>query len=94
MLNSKQKQNLRSLGNTLKATVQIGKEGIKDSVVESLDLALEAHELVKVSVLKSFTAPVMECALDLSRLSHCEIVQVIGRSILLYRPSKHPKINL
>lgn len=94
MLNSKQKQQLRSLGNTLKATVQVGKEGVKESVVLSLDQSLEAHELVKVTVLKSYSSPVMECALDLGRLTHCEIVQVIGRSILFYRPSHKPKISL
>lgn len=94
MLNSKQKQHLRSLGNTLKATVQVGKEGVKESVILSLDQSLEAHELVKVSVLKSYPSAVMECALDLSRLTHCEIVQVIGRTIILYRASQKHKISI
>lgn len=85
MLNSKQKKHLRALGNTTKATVQVGKDGLSANVITSLDLSLTAHELVKVSVLKSCATPIMEVALDLSSNTHAEVVQVIGKSILLYR---------
>jgi len=65
MLNSKQKAYLRSLANPLKALVLIGKDGLTLNVVESTKTALEAHELVKVSVLKSCPTDVRELMLDL-----------------------------
>ena len=55
---------------------------------------LEAHEIVKVSLLKSCDAEVMEVALDLCSALKAELVQTVGRSIILYRPSKKKLINL
>ncbi|MGB7594594.1 MAG: ribosome assembly RNA-binding protein YhbY [Erysipelotrichaceae bacterium] len=94
MLNSKQKSALRSLGQTLRAYVQVGKEGMSVNLIASLDDSLEAHELVKVSVLKSCPTTVNEIALDLSSATHSDIVQIIGKTILLYRQSDKKKIEL
>lgn len=94
MLNSKQKKQLKSLGNTLRPLFNVGKDGISINLIETLEDSLRAHELVKISVLKSCATPVMECALDIVSMSHSDLVQVIGRSILIYKESDKKKIKL
>jgi len=94
MLNNKQKQYLRGLGNTTKAIFQIGKDGLSEKLIESLKDALTAHELVKLSVLKSCSTPVMEIALDLSSQTHSEVVQIIGHTLILYKASEKKRIHL
>ena len=95
MLTNKQKSYLRSLAQSERAIFQIGKDGISDSLINTLKDALKARELVKLSVLK--TAPtddLKELAFDLARLSGSEVVQIIGRTIILYKKGKEPKILL
>ena len=59
------------------------------------DKALTAHELIKIDVMKNVTTEIMELALDLSSKLKAEVVNVIGRTILLYRKNpKNPKIKL
>jgi RNA-binding protein len=94
MLTSKQKSALRSLGQKTRAYVQVGKEGMSVNLAYSLEDSLDAHELVKVSVLKSCPVTVNEIALDLSSATHSEIVQIIGKTILLFRQSEKKKIEL
>lgn len=94
MLNNKQKQFLRGLGNTTKAIFQIGKDGLSEKLILSLKDALLAHELVKLSVLKSCATPVMEIALDLSSQTHSEVVQIIGHTVILYKASEKKRIQL
>ena len=94
MLNNKQKSYLRSLANSLKAVVIVGKDGLSDTVLESLDVSLEAHELVKVSLLKTCALSVKEAAIELAVGTKSEIIQTIGRTIVLYRRSKEVKIEL
>ncbi len=95
MLTNKQKSYLRSLAQSERAIFQIGKDGISDALINTLKDALKARELVKLSVLK--TAPtddLKELAFDLARLSGSEVVQIIGRTIILYKKGKEPKILL
>ena len=94
MLNSKQKKQLRSLGNPLKPLFNVGKEGLSLNLISSLEDSLKAHELVKISVLKTAPNPVMELALDLASSTHSELIQVVGRSILLYKQNEKRKIHL
>ena len=94
MLNNKQKSYLRSLANPLKAVGIVGKDGLSDTVLESLDVSLEAHELVKVSLLKTCVLSVKEAAIELAVGTKSEIIQTIGRTIVLYRRSKEAKIEL
>ena len=95
MLTNPQKKQLKALANTLEIKYQVGKFGITDTVIETLDKGLEAHELIKVNVMKALETPIMEVALDLSSKLHAEIVQVLGRSIILFRINKeHNKIKL
>ena len=95
MLTSGEKKTLKSLANTLETKYQLGKSGITDTSVDMFDKALTAHELIKIDVMKNVTTEIMELALDLSSKLKAEVVNVIGRTILLYRKNpKNPKIKL
>ena len=95
MLTNSQKKQLKGIANTLEIKYQVGKNGITDTLFETLDKGLEAHELIKINVMKSLAIPMMEIALDLSSKLNAEIVQVLGRSIILFRITKeHNKIKL
>ena len=89
MLNGKEKRYLRILANPLEPVVQVGKGSVTDSVLFSLNEALEARELVKVKVLKNCLDEVSDVAEELAGQSKSELVQVIGRNVVLYR--RHPK---
>ena len=85
MITSKQRAYLRSMANTLKPTHQIGKNGVTDSVIAELNEALEAHELIKITLLESAMMSSKECAAELAEGLGAEIVGVIGFKITIYR---------
>lgn len=94
MLNGKQKRYLRGLASAEKAIFQIGKDALSDNLIEQVNNAIDKRELVKISVLKNSPVDIKETAFDLARLTDSELVQIIGRTIILYRQSKEPKILL
>lgn len=95
MLTASEKRQLRGLASTLKMRYQVGKNEINDTVVDMLNKAITAHELIKIDVMKSVSSPLMELALDLASKLNAEVVQVVGRVIVLYRKNKeNPKIKL
>ena len=94
MLIGKQKRYLRGLASCDKTIFQIGKDALSDNLIEQVDHAIEARELVKISVLKNSPVDIEETSFDLARLTDSELVQIIGRTIVLYRPSRNPKIVL
>lgn len=69
----------------------IGKDYLKETTFDMLDKSLEANELIKISLLKSVEKTTKEAAEELRVELNCEIVQVIGRTITLYRESKTKK---
>lgn len=94
MLSGKQKRFLRGLASTRRSLFQIGKDGLSPNLYLTVGDSLEAHELVKVNVLKTCDTDFDELAFDLAMYTNSEIVQKIGRTIILYRPSKERKIQL
>ena len=94
MLNGKQKRYLRSLTNEEKATLQIGKEGLSKNLIKTVDNYLKVHEIMKIAVLKTCPSQIKEVAFDLSHATNSDIVQIIGRVMILYRPSKERLIDL
>ena len=94
MLTTKQKAKLRSLAMTQRPIFQIGKNGLSDELIKGLNDALEAHELIKISVLKNCTSNIKEIAFDIASATNSEIIQIIGRNIFLYRNSKKQLIEL
>ena len=95
MLNSKQRAYLRSLANSEPAIMQVGKGGIGENLIKTVSDALEARELIKMSVLENSEYTPRETAEELAAAVGAEVVGVIGRKIILYRESeKHKRIEL
>lgn len=95
MLTNKQKKYLRSMAHHLDPIFQVGKGGVNDHLIKHIGEALEARELIKVSVLNNCTEDSDEVAQALAAGADAELVQRIGRTIVLYKESKdHKKIEL
>lgn len=95
MITRDEKKQLKALINNDNTKYQIGKNEINDSLLDMLNKALDARELIRVEVLKSAVTPVMELTLDLSSRLHADVVSVVGRVIVLFRRNKdNPKIKL
>ena len=86
-LTSKQRAQLRALGNSLEPIVHIGNEDIGDNLVRQADEALEARELIKCRVLETSEYTAREAAEILGQRVRAEIVQVIGTKFILFRQS-------
>ncbi|MFV8826753.1 ribosome assembly RNA-binding protein YhbY [Alkalihalobacterium sp. APHAB7] len=91
MLKGKQKRFLRSKAHHLTPIFQVGKGGVNDNMIKQINDALEARELLKVSVLQNCEDDKDEVANDLSKGTRAEIVQVIGNTIVLYKESRENK---
>ena len=88
MLTSKQRAGLRGRANNLPAIFQVGKSGVTPELAAGLDEALEARELIKVSVLQSCAEGPESVAETLAGRTRSEVVQVMGNKVTLYRKTK------
>ena len=94
-LTGKQRRYLRGLANQIAATVYVGKEGVTDSVTRSLEEAYHTRELVKVRLEKNCPVERRDAATDLAERTESHLVQVLGRTVLLYRPDpEDPRLEL
>ena len=84
-MTSKERAELRSQAAAADTIVQIGKSGITESVIASVDTALTARELVKGKVLESSMLTAREACEQLAEALHAEPVQAIGTKFVLYR---------
>lgn len=92
---SKQRSYLKGLASTQDAIFQIGKSSITPAMIQAIDNAIEKRELVKISVLKNCMDDPRELADIVAERTHSDVVIVIGKKIVLYRPNKkNPKIVL
>lgn len=87
-MNSKDRAYLRSLANTVEPILQVGKSGITDNLIKQVNDALEARELIKITVLETAPEDAKETAIKLSNNSNSVVVQLLGRKITLYRKRK------
>lgn len=88
MLTSKQRAYLRSLAMTEEAILYLGKASLTPENTKNVDEALAKRELVKIGVQKNCADDPNELAEIIAERTHAEIVQVIGKKIVLYRPGK------
>lgn len=91
MLTGKQKSFLRSKAHHLQPLFQIGKNGLTESVIVQIEEALEAKELLKVSILQNCGEDKKEIAEKLSQREGMNIVQIIGNTLVLYKESEEKK---
>ena len=87
MITTKQRAHLRGLGNALDPVLQIGKDGASENVIESINLLLEARELVKIKMLKNCDDDVKSLANSIAEQTKSDVVQVIGNIFILYKKS-------
>lgn len=87
-MTSKQRSYLKGLAMTIEPIFQIGKASLTPEVTQAVSEALEARELVKITVLKNCLDDGRSIAEVLAERTHAQVVQVIGRKIVLYRPAK------
>jgi RNA-binding protein len=94
-MTGKQRRHLRALGHHLDAVVQVGKGGIGEGLVGALDAALAEHELIKVRLSELVSGDRHELAGALAEAAGAELIQVLGRTLLLYRKNpEQPRIAL
>ena len=94
-MTSKQRSYLKSLAMNLDPIFQIGKSSLSPELTNALSEALEARELIKISVLQNCADDPKELAAIIAERTRSDVVQVIGKKIVLYREAKeNPKIEL
>lgn len=92
---SKQRSYLKGLASNEDAIFQIGKSSITPTMIQAIDDAIEKRELIKISVLKNCMDDPHELADIVAERTRSNVVIVIGKKIVLYRPNKkNPRIVL
>ena len=90
-MTSKQRAYLKGLAMTMDPIFQIGKNSLTPELTAAIAEALEARELIKLSILKNCLDDGASIAQVLAERTHSEVVQVIGKKIVLYRQAKDEK---
>ncbi len=94
-MTSKQRAYLRSLSNKLTPIFQIGKNGSSDNFIKQIDDALEARELIKITILETAPEEHLLLANSIAEQTNSNLVQIVGNKITLYRAKKkNPRIEL
>lgn len=90
-MTSKQRAYLKGLAMKQDAILQIGKSSLTPEFTASVAEALEARELIKISVLQNCMDDPRALAQMLAERTHSQVVQVIGKKIVLYKEGKDDK---
>lgn len=94
-MTGKERAALRRMANTIQPIFQIGKGGVGEAMLEQLGMALDARELIKITVLETADVTAREACDILCQTLGAEPVQCIGRKVTIYRRNeKEPKIQL
>lgn len=94
-MTSKQRAYLKSLASSLNPVFQVGKASLTPEFTEAIEETLHTKELIKIAVLKNCADDPHEIAEMIAERTHSQVVQVIGKKIILYKPDKkNPKITL
>ena len=88
-MTSKQRSFLKSISSNYDSLFQVGKQSITPEIIDAISEALEARELIKISVLKNCADEPRDLASIISERTRSQVVHVIGRKIVLYK--QHPK---
>jgi RNA-binding protein len=91
MITTKQRAYLRGLANTIDSIIQMGKGEVTENWLKTVSDALEARELIKITVLETCAYTPRELSDALCQILECDAVQTIGRKIVLYRESRENK---
>jgi RNA-binding protein len=92
MLTGKQKRYLRSLAHHVTPIFQVGKGGVNEHLIRQIGEALEKRELIKISILQNCEEDKDDVARVISEGTNAELVQLIGKTVVLYKESKESKV--
>ena len=87
-MTSKQRAYLRGFANKIEPIFQVGKGGVTDVLAEQLSDALEARELIKITVLKNAPDYARDIADEIAEKTNSDVIHVIGNKIVLFRQRK------
>lgn len=94
-MTSKQRAYLKGLASVIDPIFQVGKSSLTPEFTEAIREAFNTKELIKIAVLKNCIDDPTEIANVLSERTQSQVVQVIGKKIVLYKPNRdNPKIML
>ncbi len=93
MLTSKQRASLRSIAQRIEPITQVGKLGVNEALIESLDKAIEKREIIKVTVLENSDLIPKEAGFEIAEKLGAEFVCATGRKLVFYRRSSNPKVE-
>lgn len=91
MLKGKQRSFVKKLANPMKPLIQVGKDGLTESVMAQIDKLLNDHEIVKVNVLNNSLLDAKETALEVCEQLKSDFISALGNKFVIYRESRTKK---
>ncbi|WP_177420040.1 ribosome assembly RNA-binding protein YhbY [endosymbiont of Lamellibrachia barhami] len=92
-LSPQQKRELKKLAHHLKPVVMVGQHGLRESVQDEIGIALDSHELIKVKLAGADKADREQLSGAIASRQNADLVQIIGRVAIFYRPNPDKKKN-
>ncbi len=87
-MTTKQRAYLKGLAMNIEPIMQIGKSNLTPELVKAIDETFFRRELIKLSILQNASDDPREMASIIAERTHSEVVQIIGKKIVLYKPFK------
>ncbi len=94
MLTAQKKKQFRSIGHKLKPVVMVAGNGLSENVLAEIERALSDHELIKIKIALEEREDRRATIAEIQRVTKCEIVQTIGKIVLVYRQADKPNPKL
>ena len=94
-LSNQERKRLRQIGHALNPVVMLGGQGLTENVVEETNRALNDHELIKVKIAGEDREARVAAMNEIAQVTGAEIVQTIGKIVLLYKKAakQNPKLS-
>lgn len=93
MLNSKERAILKSVASKTDAKLQIGKGGINENTITTINEVLDKDELIKIKILKNLDEELSSLSSEITKKTNSEVVYTIGNYIILYKKSTRKNIK-
>lgn len=93
-MTSKQRAYLKGIAMNMEPIINVGKSSVSPELVKSVEEAINKRELIKLGVLKNCVDDPREIAETIAERTHSEVVQVIGKKIILYKKNKDKPIYI
>lgn len=93
-MTSKQRAYLKGIAMNMEPIINVGKSSVSPELVKSVEEAINKRELIKLGVLKNCVDDPREIAQTIAERTHSEVVQVIGKKIILYKKNKDKPIYI